>query len=277
VVSLPREFSVAFDQDGGANITMKTGSPSVRIKDYFYAIDGVCPLGADRAVVFGDVGGSGTSVGVVDDTNPLHTDAALAFYPVMSPDQRWIAYEKFFPRQTELPSSDEYLLYDLSKTPEQNRQPGVGLDDNLDVGTAIYPPGWANQPGDNIGAPDNQRHGHVSDFYWSPESTTLAFADLLQGKVSLVLVDVGDSGTTRASVYPVNGIDPTSQCGLGGGVVSRIEFGPVQGADRLVFVDFHTGCTPQRLELHRDAFQSAKIENRVTEKPTRKAIKGDGR
>jgi len=121
----------------------------------------------------------------------------------MSPDQRWIVYRKAYPSQgTELPVSQEYLLYDLSKSPAQNRAPGVALDDNGDVGAPIYPLGQKNLPGDNIGVPDHQLHSMVSDFYWSPDSKALVFADLLLDKVSLVLVPFSGSVADGALVSP---------------------------------------------------------------------------
>ena len=62
----------------------------------------------------------------------------------MSPDQRWLAFRKFYPARTELPVTEEYLVYDLTKTPAQNRNAAVRVDNYTDVGLDLFPLGQKN-------------------------------------------------------------------------------------------------------------------------------------
>jgi hypothetical protein len=281
-VPLPRDFSATFDQDGIAKLFVTNGVGGIPLKYSLYSIEEVCPASGRRLVVFGDVG-NGTSLYVIDGANPSLLDTVLAFYPRMSPDQTWVVYVKFYPRHTELPPSTEYLLYDLSRTPRQNRAPGVRLDENVDVGTSIYPPGWKNEPGDNVGAPQGQRHGMAPPFFWSPDSRDIVFEDVDgSGQRSIVLIRIGaDRARTAASVLP---FADSIECGPGAseGKIARptglrhVEFGPQQATDRVVLVDYEAGsCNPRTVQFRANDFKAARIEPRVVEKPTRKA-KVDG-
>ncbi len=175
--------------------------------------------------------------------------------------------------------SAEYLLYDLSRSPSQNRSARVGLEESVDVGTAIYPVGWMNESGDNIGAPEIQRHGLLSRFFWAQDSGAIVFADILtQSKPDIVLVTVDRKATATASVSPFpdtvlcenpdrTTVQPTS--------LRKVGFGPEQGKDRIVLVDFEaSGCVPKTLQITQDRFRPAAVEPRIFQNPTRRAIKG---
>jgi hypothetical protein len=97
----------------------------------------------------------------------------------------------------------EYLLYYLSKTPAENRRAGISLDEEVDVGTAIHPLGWKNEPGDNLGAPGNQAHGNLSQLFWSPGSDAILFLDQVLEESDLVLIQVNSNGPAGALVHPV--------------------------------------------------------------------------
>lgn len=92
--------------------------------------------------MFGDYGG--TDVFIVDKAKASILDSFLSFDPVMSPDQRWIVYQKTFPLHG-VEATEEYLIYDLTKSPAQNRPDG-DTTNHEDVGTTIYPPGMKNLP-----------------------------------------------------------------------------------------------------------------------------------
>ena len=122
---------------------------------------------------------------------------------MISPDQRWIACTKYYPRGTELPASDEYILYDLSKGPSENHVPALSSQYPEGVGKAIYPLGWKNEFADNIGLPESQRHYMVSQFFWSPDSDAVAFGDRLLDELSIVVIKIEKNGTTTALVHPI--------------------------------------------------------------------------
>jgi hypothetical protein len=282
-VSLPRDFSVTFNQDGEAQLFTQNGATGIHLKYSLYQIEEVCPLPDGRIVVFGDTG-SGTSFYILDRANSSPLDTVITYGARMSPDQRWIVYRKFFPRGTELPASDEYLLYDLSESPTQNKPAGLAADDAFDVGTAIYPPGWKNEPFDNVGAPKSQRHGHLSPFFWAPDSRAIVFADELE-KPYVVIIKVGDDkAATTAFVRPFDGSLECNDAGdMAKGKTARptglrnVEFGPQQATDRVLLVDFEaTGCTPKTVQLHADNFRPATVEARLIEKTIRKAKLANG-
>lgn len=280
LVPLPRNVSaVSYPEKGYSDLSVREGAPPVRL-DMDEVIDQVCELPGNRIAVFGNSGAYGTNISIVDTQKAALVDTFLVYDPILSPNKRWLVYRKFFPRQTDLPPSDEYLLYDLSRSPAQNRPSEPFSLDRLDtdVGTPIYPVGWKNEPGDNIGAPESQRHAHVSPFFWSPDSRAVVFADMIQeGRPDVVLVMIDDKGGTTASVYPYIPMVCTGEEAIARGRQAQplIVFGPPQGADLSVSIDFQSaGCKPVRLRLRRDDFRPAKGENRVIEKPTRKTIKG---
>jgi len=276
VIALPQGISVT----GGPEIELfiRLGAPALKIQGP-YEIDEVCPLSDGRLVVFGNMS-NGSSFSIVDPTKPSLVDTVWAYGPVLSPDEKWIVFRKFYPRTTDLPASDEYLRYDLSKSPMQNRSPGDTIDDQFDVGTAIYPLGWNNELVDNIGAPESQQHWHQSNFFWAADSRAVLFADRLMEERNIVLVTIDEKGATAASVFPIPGgmecADP-SAAAKGKEAqptrLRRIEFGPQEGPDRMISIDFEAdGCAPKTLQLHSDSFQPAKTEPRVVERPTRKAV-----
>ena len=110
-------------------------------------ISEICPLSDGRMVVFGDFGG-GIAIDVVDTIHASVLDSFLAYRPALSPNQRWIAYDKFYPLHG-VEASDEIMLYDLTKSPVQNR-PDSDARETRDVGTLIFPPGHQNCPGSNV-------------------------------------------------------------------------------------------------------------------------------
>jgi hypothetical protein len=121
-----------------------------------------------------------------------------------------MVFGKFYPRYTELSRTDEYLIYDFTKSPAQNRPEG-SLRDSTNVGTAIFPPGQKNVSGDNIGVPENQLHTRGSQFYWASDSRAIMFADQLNNAAnSMVFVVLNDRGEPSAFQHQVT---ITDMCG----------------------------------------------------------------
>jgi hypothetical protein len=145
-------------KNGSTALYIGRGSAAVRVSlegSLISEIAEVCPLPDGRLVVYGDMGHA-TAVYVVDKARASVVDAFWAYYPAMSPDQRWIAYVKFYPLHG-VEGSDECMVYDLTKTPVQNR-PADEPNETIDVGGVIFPPGHRNFPGSNTQIPAGQRH-----------------------------------------------------------------------------------------------------------------------
>jgi hypothetical protein len=281
-VPLPPNVSATMDRStGDADLFLKSGDSTAKINlpAVVNKIEEVCPLSDGRFVVFGHSGYS-ASVDIIDSTTATLIDDIWGFSPAMSPNQRWLVYRKFYPRHTDEAVSDEYLLYDLTKTPAQNRPPGIALDDHWDVGRAIFPLGQKNLAGDNIGVPENQQHSCRSEsFLWAPDSRAVAFADSVQGKLSIVLVGVDENGNTTASVRTISIAEvcgpATHEGSLPSLDITASELEVEQSGDRSIHLGFLTGMVPncelKKVDLHLEDFQPAKTEVHVLEKPKRKA------
>lgn len=280
MVQVPAGVSAEVTSERGrSDLFVHPGAPAIRLPLYDVRIDQICPLPDGRLVAFG-FPLNGTSINVVDTQSATLIDAFMSYHPVMSPDRRWIAFLKYYPRGAELPTSDEYLLYDLSKSPAQNRPSGQYSGEALDfdVGAAIYPNGWKNEPGDNIGAPAELRHFSLSTFFWAADSSEVLFADTSGRGSRIVRVSIGPDGATSASVYDLpttlpcadNRADEETEWKA----VRKIELGPKQALDQLVWVDFDTnGCVARTLQLHSDDFKPATAEIRPPEQPGKTAKK----
>jgi len=288
VITLPNGFSAAVDrQSGVTDVTVATGRAPIRLSN-ISEIFQVCPLQNDRMVIFADPG-FGFSVIVIDTAKGVMLDRFLAYYtPSMSPDQRWLVFPKFYPRFTELPASDEYLIYNLSKSPEANRPSGAKQAGELDVdvGSVIFPVGWKNESGDNIGRPEEQQHG-MGPVFWAPDGRSLVFDDGVMNTHSVVWVTITENGVTSARVHPFPSAEECPNFGLNGELqegpptaLSDVEFGPGEGVGALLLLKFRSdlgelGCASKPIALYAADFQPAKVEIRVPEKGRRKAKKSD--
>lgn len=279
VVPLPPNISATVDKwQGHGDLLIGPADSAVKISlpNVVDTIDEVCPISGGRLVVFARAGDTLNNIAIVDGVKASLIDSFYGFSAVMSPDQRWLSYGKFFPRHTDLPPSSEYLLYDLTKSPAQNRPPAITPDDWMNVGKPIFPLGQKNDNGDNIGVPEDQQHWMGSpSFYWTQDSRAIVFGDLLQKKFSIVLVTLDNSGNTTALVHPVSFPDI---CGRAANEdylnhFESAEFGSGQGGDRSIRIRFnHPGCAPKTLEFHLSDFQPAQPELHESPKPKLKSI-----
>jgi hypothetical protein len=130
VVALPVGMSAVIDRDDVIVRFFFKNAATISATAFLDEIAEVCPLSDGRIVVFG--AGSGglrgaTSIYVIDEATPALLDNFGGYQPIMSPDQRWIVYRKSYSPHNSEPVTEEYLLYDLSKGPADNRAGGIPL------------------------------------------------------------------------------------------------------------------------------------------------------
>jgi hypothetical protein len=126
-VQLPPGVSGLIDPANGSGkliVRTKVAFNDIAVPGMVSEFQQLCPLGNGRLVVFAS-NGAGENVVIVDGKNGSRLDSFDGGFAILSPNQRWIAFTKFYPRGMEEPYSDEYLLYDLSRTAGENRGPGV--------------------------------------------------------------------------------------------------------------------------------------------------------
>lgn len=251
-------MSISVDRaQGTATLSLfaKRGEKRIGLPGVVDAVSEVCPAPGGRYVVFGETSNS-TNLLIVDPSKDSVEDQFYGFDPVMSPDQRWIVYRKFYPRHHDASISEEYLVYDLSKTRGQNRLPGIDESNWADVGRVIFPVGRTNARYDAMDLPDDRAHyaGSVS-FTWSSDSRVVGFGDLLQKHFAVIVVTMNQDGSTKAFEHAVAVSDVCStkltqgEFGLmmsgsqitqgpGGGYLIEAQFQPMPGV-----------CEPKHLEL----------------------------
>ncbi len=183
------------------------------IKNETAMVDAITLVGRSRAAILGRVSANVAVVSVVDLAAGRVADRFVCLSPQISPRGRFVAFVKWSSRELppHLSVSDEYLAYDLSRTPGYNRTPaGRGPSDIYDAGWPMYPPGAANAPLDNVVQRTAVASAHVmsSDGFWWLGAARVAFADTFEGTVSLVVADLA-SGIRHPAV------SVTSLMGLG--------------------------------------------------------------
>jgi hypothetical protein len=122
-VSVPSNVSATLDSNGGeAKVFLKTSDSvkEIAIPGVTDEIEEVCPIAANRLVVFGNASSATHNIAFIDARNGSLVDSFYGTSPHMSPNQQWLVYRKFYARGA-LSPSDEYLLYDLRRTRSQNR------------------------------------------------------------------------------------------------------------------------------------------------------------
>jgi hypothetical protein len=269
VVPVPPAITAISDRSQGiSQLSLKIGDSVASLQLSAIAIEQVCPLPQGKLLVVGETGGA-DNVNIVSQTTGALLDSFYAWDPVISPDQHWLIMRKFYPVHMDVPYTEEYLLYDLTKDKAGNRLSGVSLDDSEEVGRTVYPVGLENTVGDNTNVPEDKTHRFYSDsFYWAPDSKAVVFADNLQGTLSIVLVTV-NGNETKTYVHPVTMAegcgDPskpnTSTYDI---QVSHPEAGAQQGTDREIRIPIRASapvCKVTGVILHSEDFQPAKVES----------------
>jgi hypothetical protein len=240
-----------------------------------YRIDEVCPLPDGRLVLFDDSAGS--EVLIVDPAKDS-VDTFYCYWPILSPDRRWIVYEKRYPLHG-VEGSAEYLIYDLNKSAAQNRPEG-DVNNTTDVGAVIFPPGQKNVGGDNIRVPREQLHSGLSPLYWASDSRAVLFADAIAGRpAKIILVTLDDKGAPSAVEHEITVAD---LCGAAISLptlpiwqMERAEVGAGEGGARSIVLDLtsdNVHCPSRILQLSNSDFKPTKPETHIKAEPTHGAI-----
>lgn len=185
-----------------------------RIANETFQIDETRLVPGARVVVVGRAAAYIYTVTVVDLKAARVLDWFLCFRPSVSDDNRLVAYVKLYPIHFMKGVSNEYLVYDLTANPQENRVgrgnahsgEQLNIDLAVDVGLPLYPAGSKNTRGDNILDDESLAHGDASyEFFWLNGNHILGFADRWQGVNRLILADLrGGVRKPQVTVIPID-------------------------------------------------------------------------
>jgi len=159
-------------------------------------VDKIQILDNSRAAILGQYQSNVGMVVLVDLNAGSVIDKWLCFDPSVSPGGSLIVYRKVYPVHFTEGVSSEYLVYQIGRSPAENRPAMASVGDTTNVGIPVYPPGSTNVPGDNTRVEQAAEHQMASsDFFWAGD-VKFAFADRAAGVNSIVIVDLS-SGVDR--------------------------------------------------------------------------------
>jgi hypothetical protein len=206
----------------------------------------VCPLPDNQLLIFGRAVGAHNVV-IVDGALTRVLDSFYAYDPKVSPNQRWIAGRAFYPPQSEVAFSDEYVLYDLEMKVDTERT-ASSQPSKDDAETVIYPVVDGHRQARQAGLPAQQTHRFCSEgFYWSSDSRFLGFADCVKDSLSLVVTDVQ---RRKTFVHKLSSVPNCPQLEVAGSSATKVT-GIVFATAGNITVRFSTdgSCVPGDLIL----------------------------
>jgi hypothetical protein len=217
-IPLPTGVSIVTDlSEFRSALHSETLNKTIDFPPIMERVQQVCPIPHDEVVVFGLGTPALYNIEIVGLTDGSLLDSFYGYSPVIAPSLYWLARRKFYPAHA--PSSEEYMIYDLTKDWAHNREPGVSKSDMDLAGKVMYPAVAGDRPFYSDNLPISETHRFRSDaFYWSPDGQALLFADSVQEQLSLVLVllehdeiKAYDYRLTNAEACPGGGVawEPT--------------------------------------------------------------------
>lgn len=270
--SQPTNIHIASDESDGVSYVRldALGATKTLTLPGVERIQGICPVAGNRIVIFGALASGASAayeVAIADAGNGVLLDSWDAYTPVMSPDQRWLILRKFYPPQTALTVSEEYLLYPAWKI-EPRGAPRNRNAEPPSAAIVVYPPGQTNTFMSNLDVRPEQAHVFRSkSFFWSEDSRAVVFADSVQGRLSTVLVQISDENPT-ALVYPLSADDvcessPSSD--ISTAMLVEADVSPEGGTGgreiQMRFEASSSGCKPKPVVLRTSDFQRPKAES----------------
>lgn len=269
-VPLPADIAATPGDSGIFSTLLVTAAGSsvpAHIQVEMGSVEEVCPISPDKLLVFGN-SNPATSIAIIDRNAAKLLDSFSAYDPVISPNQHWLVLRDFYPPQSELPASEEYLLYDLTKDKAANHLPGI--DPYVEAsGRVIYPLVPDGRPFMHAGLPKNQTHSFSSrSFFWSSDSQAIIFVDQYRDSLWAVLVNVNGS-EVHTFVHRINAPEPCEQ-GSQGDIsaatltLAKASFGAGQNGNRTIELQFQSSdygaCRPKELILYPSDFVEATPE-----------------
>jgi hypothetical protein len=231
-------------------------------------VQAACTIGA-HLIILGTNGVGDDDISLIDLTSGKLIDSFLGLSSSLSPDRRWLVRRDFYPPQTEVNFSEEYLIYDTSKDASGNAAPHSTKYTVAAKGRVVFPVVDDGTPFEHNDLPSAQSHVFRSaDFYWSDDSKVFLFADSVKGVLSLVAIAVGDSGT-QASVRRVVAADVCTVDGDGvpdgsSVTLSGATIAPMVSGDRTIDLRFTSAnegaCKTKPLSLQMSDFVAAARE-----------------
>ncbi len=260
---------VRFDVQGTTRTLTLRGVEQVR---------SICPVPGRKIVIFGaltDGASDAYELALANSEDGTLMDSWDAYTPVMSPDQRWVVLRKFYPPQTALTVSEEYLLYPLWRIETAERAPQDQNAEPPSMAIVVYPLGQTNTFMSNIGVSADQAHVFRSrSFFWSEDSRAVLFADGIRGSLSAVLVEPNHGKSARALVYPLSAEDVcgSPNSGTSAATLAEASVGSEQnGGTREIKMKFESSsaaCKPKTLVVRTSDFREPKPELHPVRKRT---------
>ncbi len=137
---------------------------------------------------------------VLDPKTGSLIDDFWCYEPSLSPNGRSIAFLKFFPSHFAYGVESQYRVYIVDKLPLVNRI-GESSISKIEVGKPIYPVDYSEATRDNINVSNAIAHFKRSNFFWSTDSTHLAFIDERSKQLFLVSVAFNSQGEPQGATH----------------------------------------------------------------------------
>lgn len=262
-VHMPDGLSINVSPGQGTAILTTSRGAALRLPGVREEITQVCVLPDNRLLLFGRAVGA-YNVVIIDRALTRVLDSFYAYDPKVSPDQRWIVSRAFYPPQSDVTFSDEYVLYDLEPQVHTERM-APSQASKFDPETVIYPVIDGHRKAGRTALPPEQTHQFCSEeFYWSSDSRFLGFADCVKDSMSLVVTDVQQRETF---VHKLSSIPNCSQNTTGASSASKVtEMVVDPGGNMTVRFSADRSCIPGELILGPSDFTPARREPSMARK-----------
>jgi len=167
------------------------------------------------ATIVGRAAPNTSVINVVDLATGALRDTVVCIRPAVSPHKRFVAFVRFFPAHSGQSPTFQYMLYDVSKKPEENRLAGVAASNQWDAGIPIYPDKATQPLSPNVLQGEGHIHSMATDGFFWLDDNAVAFVDRSGGVNRLVVVNLR-GGANQASVasrtIPTSGIVDLARC-----------------------------------------------------------------
>jgi len=169
------------------------------------SIKSIYPLRNNLLIIFGNLKRA-EIVFIVNLWKGQLIDEFWCYDPVLSPSEHYLVYEKFYPYHG-LPGSQTtvVLLYDLQKSPSENRIPVEGYTSwpESQVGLPVYPEPYVKAQAYVL--PEQQLenpnwYSLTSPFLWHQDSNDIVFLCNHEGQTNIARVNISD-GVKKPKIY----------------------------------------------------------------------------